>query len=127
MSATNCFELDRTYVQLLDGSASLRVPVGPDFWERIGDRTELHEGRLLLVSHQSGEWTHWEMHPAGDEILYLLSGKIDLILENNNEQEIVSLSAGKAVIVPARTWHTAKVLESGDLLSITRGAGTQVR
>ena len=23
------------------------------------------------------------MHPAGDEILYLLSGKIDLILENN--------------------------------------------
>ena len=67
------------------------------------------------------------MHPAGDEILYLLSGKIDLILENNEALETVSLSAGKAVIVPAGTWHTAKIREPGDLLSITRGAGTPVR
>jgi mannose-6-phosphate isomerase-like protein (cupin superfamily) len=128
MSANSkTFELDSTYVQLLDGPAAVLVPVDPDFWERIGERTELHEGRLLMVTHQTGPWTHWEMHPSGDEILYLLSGKMDVILEINNAQEIVTLNGGKAVIVPAGTWHTVKILSPGDLLSITRGAGTQLR
>jgi mannose-6-phosphate isomerase-like protein (cupin superfamily) len=128
MSATStAFELDCTYVQLRDGPAAVLVPVGSDFWERIGERTELHDGRLLMVTHQTGQWTHWEMHPAGDEVLYLLSGKMDVILQNNNSQEIVSLSGGKAVIVPAGSWHTVKIYSPGDLLSITRGAGTQVR
>jgi len=124
---SNVFALDSTYVQLLDGPAARGVPVEPDFWERIGERTDLHEGRLVIVSHQTGQWTHWEMHPAGDEILYLLSGKMDVILERQDSHEIVSLSAGKAFIVPAGSWHTARIHSPSDLLSITRGAGTQVR
>jgi mannose-6-phosphate isomerase-like protein (cupin superfamily) len=124
---SKAFDLDSTYVQLRDGPGAVLVPVGSDFWERIGERTELHEGRLLMGTHQTGPWTHWEMHPAGDEILYLLSGKIDVILENDNSQEIVPLTGGRAVIVPAETWHTLRIHSPGDLLSITRGAGTQLR
>jgi quercetin dioxygenase-like cupin family protein len=128
MSLTSkTFELDRTYVQLHDGPAAELVPVGPDFWERLEERTELHQGRLLMVTHQSGAMLHWEMHPAGDELLYLLSGKIDVVLERNQSEEVVCLAARTAVIVPRGVWHTLRIHEPADLLSITRGEGTQVR
>jgi len=28
------------------------------------------------------DWDHWEMHPAGDELIVLLSGSIDFRLRN---------------------------------------------
>ena len=127
MSNTKTFKLDTTYVQLHDGPAATPISVDPHFWDRIQERKELHEGRLLIVTHQTGAMTHWEMHPAGDELLYLLSGNIDLILEAHDSDEVVNLRPGTAVIVPQGTWHTLTVNEPGDLLSITRGAGTQVR
>jgi mannose-6-phosphate isomerase-like protein (cupin superfamily) len=128
MSANSeAFELDSTYVQLHDGAAAVLIPVDPDFWDRIEERKDLHQGRLLMVTHQSGTMTHWEIHPAGDELLYLLSGNMDLVLELNNSERIVSLRARTAVIVPQGTWHTLRIHSPGDLLSITRGAGTQVR
>ena len=121
------FELDSTYVQLHDGPAVDLIRVDPDFWDRIEERKELHQGRLLMVTHQSGAMTHWEMHPAGDELLYLLSGNMDVVLELNNSERIVSLQARSAVIVSQGIWHTLRIHSPGDLLSITRGAGTQVR
>jgi mannose-6-phosphate isomerase-like protein (cupin superfamily) len=126
-SARKTFELNSTYVQLHDGPAAVLVPVDTDFWEHIEERTELHQGRLLMVTHQSGAMPHWEMHPAGDELLYLLSGKIDVVLERNRSEEAVCLTARTAVIVPQGVWHTLRIHEPGDLLSITRGEGTQVR
>src|SRR5262249_1075992 len=110
-----------------DGPAAVLVPVEADFWERIEERKELHQGRLLMVTHQSGAMPHWEMHPAGDELLYLLSGKMEVVLEINSSEQVVSLAARTAVIVPQGIWHTFRVDEPGELLSITRGAGTQVR
>jgi quercetin dioxygenase-like cupin family protein len=124
---TNTFELESTYVQLHDGPAAVRVPVDADFWQRIEERKELHRGRLLMVTHQSGAMSHWEIHPAGDEVLYLLSGKMDVVLEIDNSEQVVSMVARTTIIVPQGIWHTVKVHEPGDLLSITRGAGTRVR
>ena len=123
------FDLASTYIQLRDGPDAIVVPVGKDFWARIAERTDLHEGRLVMVGGQSTDWTNWEMHPAGEEVLYLLSGALDLVLQNQNNdgERTVELRAGRAFIVPRGTWHRGIVRSPYTILSITYGAGTRHR
>jgi len=120
-------DLAQTYVQLDDGPDARAVPVGPDFWETIAERTELHGGRLVMVGHNAADWPSWEMHPAGEEIVYLLSGAVDLVLELAEGERVLSLRPGLAAIVPRGVWHRAIVRVPGDTLHITRGAGTRHR
>lgn len=121
------FDLTSTYVHLADGPAAVAIPVGPDFWQRIGERADLQRGRLVTRFHQSRTWDHWEMHPAGEEVLILLSGALDLILDGAGEQRTVAMRAGDAFIVPRGTWHRGIVHEAGELVGITYGEGTQHR
>ncbi len=118
------FDPKNIYIHLTDGAEVRPVEVTPDFWEKIESRTDLQAGRLLTVFHQSGNWTTWEMHPAGEEVIFLLSGATDLIMDTPNGEEVVSLQAGRAIIIPQGYWHTARVLVPGDMLVITRGGGT---
>ncbi len=39
------------------------------------------EGRLVAGFRFKEEWNNAEMHPAGDEIVYALTGAIDLVLQ----------------------------------------------
>lgn len=121
------FDLGSTYVQLRDGPQAGAVPVGPDFWQTIDQRSDLDDGRLVMVSRMAADWPHWEMHPAGDEIVYLLSGAMDLVLDEPGGPRTVALRPGQAVIVPRGIWHRGTVHQPGDALFITRGAGTQHR
>lgn len=84
------------------------------------------------VGSMSASWSHWEMHPEGDEVVYLLSGSVDMVLEMPNgagavSRRVVELRGRGAVVIPKGVWHTALVLEPGEFMSITRGAGTQHR
>jgi mannose-6-phosphate isomerase-like protein (cupin superfamily) len=121
------FDLAETYVHLADGPAATPVEGGAAFWKTIEKRTDLHEGRLVTAFAMSGDWPHWEMHPAGDEIVYLLSGSADLILDDGKKQRTVELRGRSGCIVPRGVWHRAIVYEPGEALFITRGAGTQHR
>jgi oxalate decarboxylase/phosphoglucose isomerase-like protein (cupin superfamily) len=68
------------------------------------------------------------MHPNGDEIVCLLDGSMDFILEAKDGNRTVELSqSGSYVIVPKGTWHTAKVNRPSRMLFITAGEGTQHR
>jgi len=121
------FDLAGTYVQLEDGPTAFPVEVDDEFWERIDSRTELQGGRLVGIFHNDTDWRVWEMHPAGDEVVCLLSGAIDVVLENDGAECVVSLQAGSTCIVPRGVWHTANVHTPGDTLHVTRGEGTQHR
>lgn len=59
-----------------------------------------------------------EVHPDGDEILYVFSGKLRVTGDSSGS---VVLSAGDACIVPKGEWHTVEVLEKTQLLHITPG------
>ena len=121
-------DLSRTYIQLRDGPDAIPIPVGKDFWEKIAERTDLGEGRLVMVGGASADWKHWEMHPVGEEVLYLLSGALDLVLQHGNEPtRTVQLRSGTAFIVPRGNWHRGVVRSPYVMLSITYGAGTQHR
>jgi len=67
------------------------------------------------------------MHPAGDELVYLLEGAVDMVLDEGDGERVVELRGRSAVLVPAGAWHRAIVHEPGDVLHITRGHGTQHR
>jgi len=72
------------------------------------------------------DWPTWERHPAGDELVCLLSGQADLILRTPRGDEVVNLAAaGSFVLVPRNTWHTAHISEPTELLFITPGEGTE--
>jgi mannose-6-phosphate isomerase-like protein (cupin superfamily) len=122
------FDLANTYIQLHDGPKASPIAVGPDFWPQIANRVDLSAGRLVTMFRQKrGPWNNAEMHPAGDEILFLVSGEIELILESSEGERRIAFHGGNAVIVPQGVWHSANVIAEGNLLAITRGAGTQHR
>ena len=125
--ADRAFDLAGTYVHLDDGPAAVAVEVDEDFWEKVESRPELHGGRLVGTFHNAADWDVWEIHPAGDEVVCLLSGAIDVVLEEESGERTIELAAGETCIVPRGVWHTASIRTPGDTLHITRGAGTQHR
>jgi quercetin dioxygenase-like cupin family protein len=68
-----------------------------------------------------------EMHPDGDELLYLIAGRATLWIERPEGEERVALAAGDACIVPRAHWH--RVVPDGEimLLYATPGPNKQVR
>src|SRR5437588_187691 len=121
------FDLETVYIQLLDGPEVARVAVSSTFWPELSNHPELHEGRLVGVFPYTEDWKSWEMHPAGDELVYLLSGEIILILDDDGSEKRIPMSAGTGCLVPRGTWHRAEVRKPGRALHITRGKGTAHR
>lgn len=69
----------------------------------------------------------WEMHPAGDELLYLVTGALQVIVEERGGERRFLLRGGQACLVPRRTWHRLVVRRPSDLLFISPARGTQHR
>ncbi|EGF90767.1 cupin domain protein [Asticcacaulis biprosthecium C19] len=67
------------------------------------------------------------MHPNGDELILVLSGRLDLILETASTCRTETVQTGQFIVVPKGVWHTADVPEPGRALFITAGEGTQHR
>ncbi len=68
-----------------------------------------------------------EMHPDGDEVLFLISGRITVVLEDDDPPTRVDLGSGQAVVVPRGIWHRIELREPSQLLHITPGPGGQHR
>jgi len=96
-------------------------------YQRLNQNYEDFEGHELISCHTfSQNWSSWEIHPKGDEIVVLLSGKIEFVLDFENEQRVVALeSEGDYAIVPKNTWHTARTSTLTKMLFITPGEGTE--
>ena len=121
------FDLASTYVCLSPSGRASTIEVTPEFWATIDERDDLTEGRLVSAFACDADWPHWEMHPHGEEILVLLSGKMTMVLEERGEERRVELREGRACIVPPGTWHRAIVHVPSKLLAITYGRGTEHR
>ncbi|WNG35545.1 hypothetical protein F0U61_19115 [Archangium violaceum] len=122
--------IDTTYVHLGDGGTATPIEVTESFWSDLsqGRHPELERGRLISHFSFDEDWSTWEMHPHGDEIVLLLSGAVDFVLEQGPREKVVRLrTPGSFVLVPRGVWHTAKALERSSILAITAGEGTQHR
>jgi mannose-6-phosphate isomerase-like protein (cupin superfamily) len=84
-------------------------------------------GRLVSTFTFDSNWTSWEMHPHGEELVLCTAGSMTVIQELNGKHQSTVLSAGQYVINKAGVWHTADVTEKATALFITAGLGTQHR
>jgi quercetin dioxygenase-like cupin family protein len=126
------FDLSTTHIHLGLGARAIPVPDfqwTPEFLAGYAALAEGDgdEGRLVMTGAQTESWDSWERHPAGEEVVVLLSGRADLIQEIDGEEHRVALHPGEAAINPPNVWHTADVHEPGTALFITPGKGTEHR
>ena len=86
------------------------------------------EGRLVSEYLFAGNWTSWERHPLGAEVVYCLSGTLILHQEEASGAIITTvLGPGDYAINPPGVWHTADVEGEARALFITAGMGTENR
>lgn len=112
--------------------ANLRVQsreMGPEFYEHLDRDFDGFRGCTLITEYTfTADWPTWERHPMGDEMLYLVSGAITLLIRASEGEQTVELDTpGNVVIVPKGCWHTGKVRASARVLFITPGEGTENR
>lgn len=122
--------LSSTYLRLRSDASAETLPVDAQFWPKLmsGALGDFHHEFLVTAGQHASTWQNWERHPNGDEIVCLLSGRVDFVLEKPDGEALMSLAqAGDFVFVPKGTWHTARVLEPAHLLFITAGEGTEHR
>jgi len=126
------FDLSRTFIHLGVEPTATPLPDfewSPDFLEGYGRRfaADGDRGRLVCVLPQTESWDSWERHPAGEEVVYLISGRVDVVQDIDGEERVIPLRPGEALINPPGVWHTARVHEPGTALFITPGRGTETR
>ena len=82
----------------------------------------------ILVSQHSFEeaWPTWEIHPHGDELVFLISGDTDMVLANDDGSEVIMRvsTPGEYIVVPKGSWHTARPYQPTTMLFLTPGEGT---
>lgn len=67
-----------------------------------------------------------EMHADGDEILYLISGRVLVTLETDPIEKI-EMTPGDGMIVPKGVWHTVSIIEPSKIVYVTPGPNNQFR
>jgi|SRR5579862_2280077 len=118
-----------TFVVMAPDLSASSVDVTATIWEEL-DRRFDHFKRHLLVARFDfdADWPSWEIHPAGDEIVVLLSGRADFILDRGGKHTVATLAdPGSFTIVPKGIWHTARTSTPTTMLFVTPGQGTENR
>ena len=108
--SSNVVGLDRT-----SGTAWFMVN------DRPGPPVRL-DGHTLGVCLIGDEGPHnGEMHPDGDELLFVIDGSMRVLLEFDDGDQIVEVEAGSAIVVPQGTWHRILPGEPAHIINITPG------
>lgn len=124
--------LEERFIHLGLGARAVEEPpfAGMEWYEgyvarHAGDGTE---GRLVSQYTFTEDWTSWEMHPAGEEVVICTAGQITLVQEFPDGRIVQTpLAAGEYAINPRGVWHTADVPERATAIFITAGEGTRHR
>jgi mannose-6-phosphate isomerase-like protein (cupin superfamily) len=108
-----------------NGSASVLQP--PFMKDELGRL----DGHLLsafpFASARDAHSDMWEMHPLGDEVLFLLTGELGVDYSDGPNTGSVSLQGGSGVVMPRGVWHRLVFRGPCLLLALTAAQGTQAR
>jgi len=124
--------LDDRFIHLGLGARAVEQPpfTGMEWYAGYGARHagDGAEGRLVSQYTFTEDWSAWEMHPSGDEVVICTHGAMVLVQESvDGRVTRTPLAAGEYAINRAGQWHTADVAEAATAIFITAGEGTQHR
>lgn len=116
------FDFDSGVVATLrhDGTSAV-VPTGGGRPVRIDGLT------VGVVPHMDQSPPHrGELHPDGDELLYIVSGRVNVVLDDGDLDTVGTetrheVGAGQAFVVPRGVWHRVEILEPAHLVHVTPG------
>jgi mannose-6-phosphate isomerase-like protein (cupin superfamily) len=127
VAESRAFDLGAVVAALMrDGSSQL---IEPDF-TRPPVRVD---GFTVGAPFLTGDAPHrGELHPDGDELLYLISGSVDVVLDDGDQSQVgiettTTLEPGRAFVVPKGVWHRVHVREPSHFVHITPGPGSAHR
>jgi len=121
-------DLSTTFIHLRDGGDAEPIELGPSFWRESSGR--LYDRIVGAFDFDSSRDLHshmQEMHPEADEVLLLVSGAVDLVLEEAGGERTLVLEPGQAAIVPRGVWHRLAMRRPGRILFINSRAGMESR
>lgn len=85
------------------------------------------EGMTMGVATMSENSPHGgEMHPDGDEVLYLISGQVNVVFEDEDFKDVL-MNPGDGLVVPRGVWHRVDILEISQIFYATPGPGGEIR
>jgi len=67
-----------------------------------------------------------EMHPDGDEVLYLISGRVRVVFPDDDIDDI-DAAPGDGLVVPKGVWHRVDILEPSRIVYLTPGPNNEYR
>ena len=116
-------------VELVD-TAKVVLDIGRDFSVATRDRKpgppERVDGMTFGVVTMGGQSPHnGEMHPDGDEILFVMSGQIRITYDSGDEP--LDVGPGQACIVRQGEWHKVDCVEESQFVHITPGPNGDAR
>lgn len=121
-------DLKRTAAILTPASDfTLKDRDAPDFFQDLYREFGGFLGHALVSEYSfDTDWESWEVHPKGDELIYLLSGAATFLYRLEGEEVSVSLDTpGQYLVIPMGAWHTARTTTPASALFITPGADTE--
>ena len=120
------FAIDRERPVLKPDCLVERVPVTDTFYTDLDTRFPDFAGHVLMQRFAfDSPWPTWEVHPEGDELVFLLEGDTDFVLWVDGSEQVVRVNEpGTYVVVPANVWHTARPNAATTMLFFTPGNGT---
>lgn len=123
--------LERFPLHLGTGARVVPQPefTGLDWYAAYAARTAADGDAGWLVSFHSftGNWTSWEKHPHGDEVVVCTAGEMTLTQEFPDGARKTMLRPGEYAVNPRGIWHTADIAGHAAALFITAGRGTENR
>lgn len=85
------------------------------------------DGMTVGIITLTGDAPHnGEMHPDGDEILHVISGRVRVSCDSSPDEDLI-LGAGETCIVPRGEWHKVSLMEEARLMHITPGPNGEHR
>ena len=67
-----------------------------------------------------------EMHPDGDEVLYLISGRARVVFLDTDDDDI-EMQPGDGLVVPKGVWHRVDILDPCQIVYLTPGPNNEFR
>lgn len=119
--------LAKVFAVLKPDQSVEKVSVTPSVYQELDANFDGFKSHQLVSLYSfSEDWSSWEVHPKGDEVVVLLSGEITVVLDIAGEHQQKALKEqGDYVVIPKNTWHTAKTNAEAKVLFITPGEGTE--
>ena len=113
------------YILGPDGSGTNKA-VTPEFYQELDAQFDNFAGHVLIQRFRFEKaWPSWEVHPEGDEFVYLIEGDTEFLLPDNGSDRVVRVDRpGSYVVVPKGVWHTARPKAPTTMLFVTPGEGT---